>query len=1015
MIPRLAPARPIAAAYLAFLDALPTAGWRGEIARDEARRTVAATDNSVYQILPQAILYPRTRADVVAVLTLLADPQHREVRLTPRGGGTGTNGQSLTDGLVLDLSRHLDRVLELDLETRTVRVEPGVVLDQLQDFLRPHGLFFAPELSPSNRATLGGMINTDAAGKGSRVYGKTSEHVRRLSTVLLGGEVIDSAPLDDTALEALTARPDRVGEIHRTLDHIATDKAALITEVFPKLRRFMTGYDLAHIRRDDGRFDLNAILCGSEGTLGVIVEATLALTPIPTHAALVVLGYARFDDALGAAEVLVERRPAAIETIDQMVLDLARGDAIWPQVERLLGAVDTRQLRAINLVEFTGTDPAEVEASVAALITSVEAGQGSHPPISQTIARAPADIAALWNLRKKGVGLLGNAPGARKPVPFVEDTVVPPEHLRAYIADFRALLDAEGLRYGMFGHIDVGCLHVRPALDLKDPEDEARLHRISDQVCDLVHRYGGLIWGEHGKGMRTAYSPRFFGPLWPELRRVKAAFDPHDQLNPGKIATATDDTPLVRIDAPTRGQRDRLIPPADREAYDVAIHCNGNGACFDYDPDHVMCPSAKITRDRLHSPKGRAGVMREWLARLAEADHPARPDDRPGPWLTRARNTLAREPDYSHQVYEAMHGCLSCKACATQCPIKVDVPSFKAEFLDRYHGRYLRPFRDHLVAGLESAAALAARLPRLANALAALPPARWLLARLGGIVDPPALSAPPARARLAARNAPIADPAAIAALPPAERDRVVVLVPDAFTTFFDADALLATYDLLSGLGFTPHLAPFVPNGKGLHVKGFLRRFRRAVDRAVASLRPLAALDVPLIGIDPAVVLTWRDEYPHALGLAPGELGVHVRLMQEWLADHTDAIRPHAIDATHATAPYLLMAHCTERTAAPASESQWRAVYAAAGLDLRPAAVGCCGMCGVYGHEADHAEESRGIYAMSWRKRLAGAAPERIVADGYSCRSQIKRCDAIPVRHPARALADALGFTPSASG
>ncbi|MEZ4435001.1 MAG: FAD-binding oxidoreductase, partial [bacterium] len=462
------------------------------------------------------MLYPKSRADVVAALTLLAEPPHRDVRLTPRGGGTGTNGQSLTDGLVLDVSRHLDGILELDLAARTVRVEPGVVLDALQDHLRPHGLFFAPELSPSNRATLGGMISTDAAGKGSRVYGKTSEHVRRLTTVLLGGDVIDSAPLDDAALAALTARDDRVGAIHRTLDDIATDKAALITEVFPKLRRFMTGYDLAHIRRDDGTFDLNAILCGSEGTLGVVVEATLALTPIPTCAALVVLGYARFDDALGSAEALVERRPAAIETIDQMVLDLARGDAIWPKVERLLGAVDSKRLQAINLVEFTGTDPAAVEERVAALITSLAAGQGSHPPISQTIARDPADITALWSLRKKGVGLLGNAPGARKPVPFVEDTVVPPENLRAYIAEFRALLDAEGLRYGMFGHIDVGCLHVRPALDMKDPEDEARLHRISDRVCDLVQRYGGVIWGEHGKGMRTAYSPRFFGPLWPE-------------------------------------------------------------------------------------------------------------------------------------------------------------------------------------------------------------------------------------------------------------------------------------------------------------------------------------------------------------------------------------------------------------------------------------------------------------------------------------------------------------------
>jgi FAD/FMN-containing dehydrogenase len=400
MIPRLEPVRPVADDYLAFIDALPAAGWRGEVALDEARRTVAATDNSVYQIWPQAVLYPRSRADVIAALTLLDQPRFRSIRLTPRGGGTGTNGQALTDGLVLDVSRHLHHILAVDLRAGTVRVEPGVVLDQLNDHLRPHGVFFAPELSPSNRATLGGMISTDAAGKGSRVYGKTSEHVRGLTTVLLGGAVVESAPIDDESLATLCARTDRIGGIHRVLDEIAATRGDSIAATFPKLRRFMTGYDLAHIRGEDGRFDLNAILCGSEGTLGVLVEATLQLTPIPTHARLVVLGYAHFDDALGSAEALVERRPAAIETIDQMVLDLARGDAIWPRVEGLLGAVDSSRLRAINLVEFTGTDAVEVEVSVAALVAWVEAGQGSQVAGSDDASsHAPISHRSVMQLR----------------------------------------------------------------------------------------------------------------------------------------------------------------------------------------------------------------------------------------------------------------------------------------------------------------------------------------------------------------------------------------------------------------------------------------------------------------------------------------------------------------------------------------------------------------------------------------------------------------------------------------
>lgn len=1001
MIPRLEPRAPVGDAFLGFLHALPAAGWAGEVAPDYARRLVAGTDNSVYQVLPQAVLHPRSAADVEVVMRLLAEPRFRGVHLAPRGGGTGTNGQSLTDGLVLDVSRHMGRILEVDLDAGTVRVEPGVVLDQLNDHLRPHGVFFAPDLSPSSRATIGGMISTDAAGKGSRVYGKTSEHVLALDTVFVGGARHVCRREDPDGLAALAGRGDAIGEIHRSLDAIVDQQSETIARVYPDLRRYMTGYDLAHLRPEGGGLDVRALLCGSEGTLGVVVEATLKLTPIPTHSRLVVLGYRRFEDALGAAEVLVERDPHAIETIDQMVLGLAREDVIWHRVRSVLGGAD--EVAAINLVEFAGTDAAAVEAKVEALL-AVPA-DAMHGPIMIHVARDAAEARALWDLRKKGVGLLGNAPGRRKPVPFVEDTVVPPKHLRAYIEEFRAILDAEGLRYGMFGHVDVGCLHVRPALDLRTAEDEARLRRISDAVCDLVQKYGGLIWGEHGKGMRSAYSPRFFGPLWPTLRRVKALFDPHDQLNRGKIATA--EAPLVTITAPTRGQRDRQIAAADQDAYEVAIACNGNGACHDYHPDHVMCPSAKVTGDRLHSPKGRATVMREWLRALAESGHgPAVQAVQavPGGLWSRALNSLGREPDFSHEVFDAMHGCLSCKACATQCPVRVDVPAFKAEFLAAYYGRYLRPLRDHLVAGLETGAALASSVPRLANAVAGWGPVRWLLARVGGIVDPPRFSAPSARARLVARGAQTADPARLAMLPSAERARAVVLVPDAFTTFFDADALVAVYDLLAALGFSPYVARFAPNGKGLHVKGFLRRFERVARRNVALLRPLAEAGVPLVGVDPAVVLTYADEYPRALG---GPLGFSVHLVQDWLADRLDVIRDAMGGATiDDSDAWTLMAHCTERTASPTAEARWVRVFEAAGLALRPAAVGCCGMCGVYGHEADHLAESRGIYAMSWGPRLA-AAGARVVADGYSCRSQIHRIDGRRVPHPARVLADAL--------
>lgn len=999
MIPRLPTGPAPGDIYLDFLGALPEAGFAGDVAPDYARRLVGGTDNSVYQLLPQAVVYPRTADDVQVVLALLAEPRFRAITVTPRGGGTGTNGQSLTEGLLLDLSRHLDRILEVDLEAGVARVEPGVVLDQLNDHLAPHGVFFAPDLSPSSRATIGGMISTDAAGRGSRVYGKTSEHVVALDVVLVGGHRHTCRAIDGDALTVRAAESDPVGRVHGAVDRILTENADAIAATYPDLRRFMTGYDLVHARPAGGGLDLRALFCGAEGTLGVVVEATVALTPIPTHSRLVVLGYRAFEHALASAEELVERDPSAIETIDQMVLGLARQDAIWPRVAGILK--DSDGLAAVNLVEFSGTDRAAVDKKVEQLVASLgRPAKPEHAPITWVTASNQAEADALWALRKKGVGLLGNAPGPRKPVPFVEDTVVPPGNLRAYIAEFRALLDAEGLRYGMFGHIDVGCLHVRPALDMRDPEDEARLKRISDGVCALVQKYGGLIWGEHGKGMRSAYSPRFFGPVWPALKAVKRAFDPHDQLNPGKIATA--EAPLVSIDAPTRGQRDRQIDARDHQRFGIAVACNGNGACYDYQPDHVMCPSSKITRDRIHSPKGRAGLMREWLRLLAETGQPLAADGGPGGLLTRARNSWSSAPDFSHEVYDAMHGCLSCKACATHCPVKVDVPSFKADFLQAYYGRYLRPLRDHLVGLLETTAPWAAAAPRLSNALARTTLARWALRRFAGIVDPPAFSHPTARASLRRRRARPATARALAALGPDARSKAVVLVPDAFSFYFDAPAFVACYDLVVALGYTAYVAPFVPNGKGLHVKGFLDRFARTARRNVDALRPLAETGVELIGVDPAVVLTYRDEYLHALG--DGST-LPMMLIQDWLAERLDEVRAVA-DGRPVGPRWTLMAHCTERTASAGAEARWQQAFEAAGLPLDAAAVGCCGMCGIYGHEADHVAESEGIFRMSWAPRLAEAG-ERVVADGYSCRSQIDRFDARTVPHPARVLADRL--------
>ena len=1061
MIPRLAQVPAPAALHVTFLAELRARGFEGGLSPTYADRTVLSTDNSIYQVFPQAIAFPKGIDDLVRITRLAAEPRFQALKLAPRGGGTGTNGQSLTDGLVVDLSRDMNRILEIDPVRRRVRVEAGVVKDQLNKALEPHGLFFAPELSTSNRATVGGMINTDACGQGSCIYGKTSNHVLSLTTVLLDGTVWTSRPLDDEELKAVEARSDRVGAIHRLVSAVHRENEALIAERFPKLNRSLTGYDLAHVRDREGRFDLNAILCGAEGTLGFIAEAELNVLPIPKHSALINIRYDSFDAALRDARALVAVQAASIETVDSRVLALARGDIVWHEVREFFPDDPEGPAAGVNLVELLADEAHELETQLGRVTATLEREGRTHGRRGFTVAWNEEDggergatfgrrqrdqrafgggaqgssriaedgdeaaedgaqldpsfavgaVERIWGMRKKAVGLLGNMEGSRRPIPFVEDTAVPPEHLADYIAEFRAALDRRGLVYGMFGHVDAGVLHVRPAIDMTDPAQEPLIREISDEVVGLTRKYGGVLWGEHGKGVRSEYVPAYFGPLYPCLQRIKAAFDPHHQLNPGKI-TAPADGGLLRIDeVPTKGARERTIPVVVRESYDNALHCNGNGACYDFELDAAMCPSWKGMRERRHSPKGRASLMREWLRLMvAEGADPvaeaARLRASPA-WRTfpaRLANTISKHRgayDFSHEVKEALDGCLACKACAGQCPIKVDVPSFRAKFYELYHGRYLRPAKDGLVAAIEHLLPVAARMPALYNLAVGTSPGQFLTRQLG-LVALPRLPGLRLDRELASRGIRTATPQALAALSSEERAHSVVLVQDAFTRYFEPQLMLDLVDLLAHLGFVPWVAPLLPNGKPLHVHGFLGSFGRTAERNAAMLRALAVESVPLVGLDPSMTLTYRSEYK-ALG---ADRVPKVQLVQEWLAGRLD--EPPKLPGSADRDSFFLMPHCTERANAVGSLSDWQHVFRRFGLDLTVLPSGCCGMAGTYGHEARHRTVSERIYALSWKEKVAAHGHQgRLLASGYSCRSQAKIIDGVTLRHPVQALRVAM--------
>ncbi|MDR0807109.1 MAG: FAD-binding oxidoreductase [Enterobacteriaceae bacterium] len=1013
MIPQLKQAPGVDALVQAYLQTLKQSGFSGDVATDYADRLTMATDNSIYQLLPQAIVFPRSTADVVLIARVACDEYFSALKFTPRGGGTGTNGQSLNDGIVVDMSRYMNRILELNLEQGWVRVEAGVIKDQLNQYLKPHGYFFSPELSTSNRATLGGMINTDASGQGSLVYGKTSDHVLGLRSVLLNGELLDTAPMPVALAEQLAAQQTQTGKIYQTVLERCRQQRQLILDKFPKLNRFLTGYDLRHVFSDDLQtFDLTRILTGSEGSLAFITEARLNITPLPAARRLVNIKYDSFNSALRNAPLMVEANALSVETVDSKVFNLAREDIIWESVKNLITDVPDKDMQGLNIVEFAGQDLDLINQQVEFLCGKLDQlmANGEAGVIGYQLCHDLADIERIYAMRKKAVGLLGNAKGLAKPIPFAEDTCVPPEHLADYIAEFRALLDSHNLAYGMFGHIDAGVLHVRPALDMCDPQQEILMKLLSDQIVGLTAKYGGLLWGEHGKGFRAQYSPEFFGAqLYEELRRIKAAFDPHNRLNAGKICPPLGcDDPVFKVDAVKRGTYDRRIPLAVRTSFKGAMECNGNGLCFNFDANSPMCPSMKISANRVHSPKGRAALVREWLRLLAEQHIDPlvieqQLTEKRLSWrnlLDKTKNSWAKhngEYDFSHEVKSSMAGCLACKACSTQCPIKIDVPAFRSRFLQLYHTRYFRPARDYLVAGVESYAPLMAKAPRVFNFFMRQTWVQTLSAKSIGMVNIPLLSSPTLKQQLQGHSACQITLEQLEKIETAARQNYVLVVQDPFTSYYDAKVVADFIRLIEKLGMKPVLLPFSPNGKAQHIKGFLTQFAKTAQRTSDVLNRIAKLGIPMVGVDPALVLCYRDEYSQILGEKRGDF--QVQLVQEWILANLDRFAPK----NNQQETWYLFGHCTESTALPASSKQWQTLFSHFGAKLNNVNLGCCGMAGTYGHETANQQNSAGIYALSWQKALAGKDASHCLAAGYSCRSQVKRFDGVVLKHPLQAL------------
>ncbi|MCJ8140940.1 FAD-binding and (Fe-S)-binding domain-containing protein [Falsirhodobacter halotolerans] len=942
----------------AFRQALAARGFRGQVRTDRAARVVNATDNSIYYREPDCVIEPRSAEDVAAAVAAAAEVG---VPITPRGGGTGTNGQALAQGVVLDLSRFMNRIVAFHEEEGIVRVEPGVVLDQLNAFLKARGYVFPPAVSTGSRATLGGMVATDASGKGSRRYGRTSDYLVSAEVVLADGR---PATVGDLAADA-PLPPGPLGQAAALLRDRLPALSGDIARVFPPMNRGLTGYNLDEVRGPNGELRLTKLLAGSEGTLAVATALDLRVVKLPKHFGIAIIGYADSLVALGAVADLLPADPDAIEFLDDRTVHLGKTSPAWPVLEPVLGA-DLASSGGYLFAEVSADTPEAVADRLAAVERAALAATTRATGLIAT--QDAAVMAALNGLRKDAVGLMGKGKGAFKGVAFVEDAAVPPENLVAFVAGFRDILDAHGLEYGMYGHADVGCVHVRPLMDMRRPEHRAKIRPISDAVADLARAQNGLIWGEHGKGVRGEYVELYFGPdLFAFLRRIKAAFDPANRLNPGKLVTAFGtDLAVDRIDAiPFRGARDERI--AGHTAFAKASECNGNGACFHWDSANEMCPSYKATRDRVQSPKGRAALIRDWLD---------------------IRDTGGDAAPAADALAASLATCLSCKACTSQCPVHVDIPTLKAEFLaDRYAHRS-RPLRDRLVRHMEALTLVAARVPRLANLGMAI--AQGGLARAFGLVDLPRFGVRGLEARMRAAGARRLAPGE--GLPAGvDRDNAALLVCDSFLGPFEPEVLESAARVLARLGVQVFHTPIQRNGKAAQVRGYLDAFRATRDAAVARIDAYAALGVPLVTVEPAVTMLYRQDYK----LEEGVLTSLDRVLMS-LADRMP---------TGAGARFRLIGHCTETSADPGNLTRWQRIFAAAGLALTPQRAGCCGMAGMFGHEAENRALSRQVFDLDWAEKIG--AGDEVLATGFSCRGQAERFAGARLRHPVQALEAAL--------
>jgi FAD/FMN-containing dehydrogenase/Fe-S oxidoreductase len=960
------------------VEAALRAALTGEVRFDAYTQHLYSTDASLYAIEPLGVAFPRDANDVVAAVEIAT---RFDVPVLPRGAGTSLAGQTVGRAVVLDMSRYMNRLIELDPHAMTARVQPGLVQDDLNKAAGAHRLMFAPDTSTSNRATLGGMIGNNSCGARSARYGMTIDHVASLDVVLSDGSRSRLGPLDAPEHERRTTGDSLDARLHREVPRLVARHDRAIRHDFPPFWRKSGGYRLERMVPDRGPFNLANLVVGSEGTLAVVVEATVNLVPQPKAVAGVAGHFDTVAAAIAAADDAQSCGAAAIELVDRFILNLSRRSP----AHRKLVSVLEGDPGALLWLEFYGDTPAEARASAERLETMWRANGHGYAVVR---AQTGEELGRFRELRKAGLGLL-SAAGERgeRPVAFVEDTAVDPQRLGEYTRRIAELLARHGLEAGFYGHASAGCIHIRPFMDLTKPGAVQTLRAVAEEVCALVTEFGGMNSSEHGDGLvRSEFNRRIFGDeLYGAMRSLKQLFDPHGRLNPGK-----------KVDAPpmTENLRDpvlpRPLPVVTHFPFDIgggmrglANRCARIGACRKSDQaGRTMCPSFMATRDEQHSTRGRANAL---VHALSSPDPQKALGDR--------------------RLYEILDLCLECKACKTECPLSVDMASLKSEFLSHYHAQHGVPLRARVFGHVRTLNRLGSALAPVSNWVAGARPMRALAERFGGIDGRRAL---PRFARdtlqrwftRRARTRPTNGGA---------RRGPVVFLADSFTSFTEPEIGRAAIELLEMAGWEVRLAGNVCCGRALISKGLLDAARVRHAALIAQLAPAAREGIPIVGCEPSCVFTLRDELPD---LARGDegaiaIGRQARMVDELLAAAIDD-GGLVVDQDSAAAGrrILFHGHCHQK-AAGATAGSIGLLERIPGATVDVLDAGCCGMAGSFGFEHEHYDLSLKIGGMRLFPAVAAAPDAVITATGVSCRQQIAQGTSREAVHPVVLLRDSV--------